>query len=159
VAADQELVADATVEARRFLARVKPRTLKTDKGRVVTTAELAEALVRRAEIEHAVVEGTRPREILCVDCKAVAIKLASRGKPSKRCDKCREARRLELRRKREHDGDLAKLQKRRAYYAATVDRRRAETRAYAARNKEKTAAKAKERRARMKGDSGKELLR
>ena len=82
-----EIVAEATVEARRFLARVKPRTLRTDKGRVITTAELAESLVKRADLEHAFVKGARPKTILCAECKKVVM-VARIGPVPRRCKTC-----------------------------------------------------------------------
>jgi hypothetical protein len=80
-----EIVAEATAAgARRFLARVKERTLKTTAGRTITTKELAEALVTRADLEHAIVEGTRPKEILCSVCK-VPVKVARKGPVPDHC--------------------------------------------------------------------------
>jgi hypothetical protein len=82
-----ETIAAATVEARRFLARVKPRTLRTDTGRAVTTTEIAEGLVKRADVESAVLPGKRPTEILCGRCK-VPVVVAKRGKIPQWCRVC-----------------------------------------------------------------------
>jgi hypothetical protein len=82
-----ETLAAATVEARRFLTRVKPRTLRTEKGRVVTTTEIAENLVRRADLEHAVLPGKRPATIFCADCKTT-VNVAKRGPIPDRCRTC-----------------------------------------------------------------------
>jgi len=85
------ITTDATVEARRFLAGVKPRRLRTDGGRQITTAQLAENLVRRAALEHAVVPGKRPTEVLCKDCKGL-IRVKPSGHVPKLCAACRPKR-------------------------------------------------------------------
>lgn len=78
---DPTLIADATVEARRFLARVKPRTLRTESGKIITTGDIAEALVRRAALESAVLPGKRKQ---CVDCRGPF----AQGKVGIRCRSC-----------------------------------------------------------------------
>lgn len=83
-----EVVHGATVEARSFLARVKPRSLKTDAGRVVTTDEVAKSLVRRAELEHAVLPGgPRPAVVVCDTCHT-PFNARKRGPVPTTCDNC-----------------------------------------------------------------------
>jgi hypothetical protein len=82
-----EQVALATIEARIFLDRVRPRTLKTDGGRIVTTEEVARALVRAAQLEHAVLPGKRPRNIIC-GCGAL-VKVSQTGSLPTQCQRCR----------------------------------------------------------------------
>lgn len=97
-----EIVAEATAAgARRFLARVKDRPLKTyvranpadpfdltpapgTASRAVSTKEVGEGLVVQAELDHAVVKGTKPKEVFCKDCGAV-LKVAEKGGVPKRC--------------------------------------------------------------------------
>lgn len=94
-----ETLAAATVEARVFLGRVKPRKFKTlgadgkPTGKEATTEELARGLVKRAELEHAVVPGRRPKSILCADCKRM-VPVADAGSIPKRCVRCRKDRQM-----------------------------------------------------------------
>jgi len=125
-----EAVAAATVEARIFLARVRPRRLKTDAGREVSTMELAQGLVRRAALEHAVIEGVRPTEIVCQDCAAI-VKVKPQGVVPKRCGPCavREGNAASYRRYRAkweaHPARLARLARKGVF--PEIDREAANT--------------------------------
>lgn len=58
----------------------RARLLKTESGRVVTHGEVMGALLARAEIEVAVVDGKRPEWIACEVCK-VPVKVPPNGGP------------------------------------------------------------------------------
>ncbi len=81
---------DAIVEARRFLARVKPRTLKIIGGGETTTTALNESLFVRSVILAPAVVNTRPKTIRCKDCRTV-VNVGKKGLVPIRCKKCKKS--------------------------------------------------------------------
>ena len=137
-----QLLADSTVEARRFLASVRQRTLRTASGKPITTTDLAEALVKRAELEHAIVKGKRPSSIVCASKKCgVVVKVKKKGPVPAMCRGC--ARAEQTRKQR------AKRPRTEAQKAKDVARSKAYKKADPAR------ANAAERRRRAKQKAGK----
>lgn len=65
----------------------RARLLKTESGRTVTHGEVMGALLARAEIEVAVVDGKRPEWIACADCK-VPVKVQKIGVIPIGCARC-----------------------------------------------------------------------
>lgn len=85
--------------AERGPAPLKPkgsgrtRLLKTDKGDIVTQGQLLQGLLKKAEIEAAVVDGRRPEFISCATCRAVVPVKRRSGTIPKRCKACSRAHR------------------------------------------------------------------
>lgn len=66
----------------------RARLLKTESGRIVTHGEVMGALLARAEIEVAVVDGKRPEWIACADCKVPVKVVNTTGYPPRKCKVC-----------------------------------------------------------------------
>ena len=78
-----ELLADASVDARRVLALVRPRSLRTESGRVVDSRVIAENLVAQTVLAHAVIPGTKL--FRCRVCRGGF----AQGKKGEVCAACR----------------------------------------------------------------------
>lgn len=61
--------------------------MKTESGRIVTHGEVMGALLSRAEIEVAVVDGKRPEWVACEVCR-VPVKVPEKNKFSLKCRVC-----------------------------------------------------------------------
>lgn len=71
----------------RVFKRPGPRLLSGRTGEAVEPEKLARNLITVAVLEHAVVDGKRPAEVLCADCRA-PVKVRARGPVPEKCITC-----------------------------------------------------------------------
>lgn len=97
----------------RVFRRPAPTIRNAKTGEIVPPEKLARGLIAVAVLEHATIEGTKTREILCADCKSV-VRRGAGAKP-KRCKPCakafnsaRDKERRAAQRAADPDGFLAK---------------------------------------------------
>lgn len=109
----------------------------------VTHRDVLEGVARRTEIEITVVDGKRPAEVLCKDCRTIVAVGGRAGGIPHRCVQC----------KKRHQNEVAKRwyannkSKAKAYYVSKRERAIAYSKEWAAKNRERRRELERSRRA------------